>query len=1089
MHHPLQLDSFDELIHVGTLVQLLDSHTLFPTNSILPVSPYYPGLELATAATRWLTGLPLVVDELIVLAAVRVVLVLVVFLVVERACHSSRAGGIGVLVYAASPQFYGFDAQYAYETIALAFAVAVVYLLFVSIDADRPRMGRPFALALGCVVALVFSHHVTTWFTVGFLVVWAAGLYLTSHPLGHLKFRPALGLSAAPSADASAEPSLVSEGEPTAPSSTVSGDELIGKRRRTQAGIVGIAAGVGLVLGGAWTAYVSRLLAPYLGPAFSAAATEISQALGSGHGNRAIFHNAAGGGSSPWVIALILAAAIGWCLLIALSLFSVIFRRSVRGGALRYLPAAIAATFPISLLADVSSSSKAVADRASTFIFFGVALVVGAWLARRISRERRMLERVATIGVATVIFLGSLIFGFGPVVSLLPGPYVVGGDSLSYGSPSLAVAHFTDTHLPAGSIVAADHDNGDLLIAVGGVIPARKVNPEAIFFDRSISLYDIYLIRKDDIHYIVVDDRLAQGLPLYGTYIAAGEPTSRLTVADLDKFNSYPSFIKRIYDNGSIQVYDVTALLHPSARAAPAGPPVGGSGLDVGIFLLATLVAVQWLLRLRRRSGPVHDVEHLVVCGIVSALVIGVFGAFLIRLTHVPPDLVAIVVLLVLLALSLRGMNLHPWRLAVRRRSTETLGPSPSLSPAGDLGDSHAEWRTGGDFAVHHHTDAQSLPLKTSMTFRGIPSKVVGEVDFYDRKEIKDILAYVRVLANPDDEVSARRIVNVPKRGIGDTSVARLAAWAQTEHVPFTEAIDRAAEAGLSAKALRGAEQLSRLLAELRPLVQTVNPADFVQLVADRTGYLAELVAEHTHEADGRIENLAELATQAADFDDVMGFLETVALVADSDELDSDGTRVSLMTLHTAKGLEYPAVFVVGLEEGIFPHFRSLAEPSELEEERRLFYVGITRARRHLAISHAWSRTTWGRTQPAMPSRFVTEVPSHLVDDVGLGSPRRGTGYDTVSADEHLPGATFAPAVPLAARAAAAGPGGRAAPRGSTGAEDLGLAPGDEVVHDHWGHGVVISAKGEGSRAQATVDFDTVGKKNLLLSATPLRKA
>jgi len=216
-----------------------------------------------------------------------------------------------------------------------------------------------------------------------------------------------------------------------------------------------------------------------------------------------------------------------------------------------------------------------------------------------------------------------------------------------------------------------------------------------------------------------------------------------------------------------------------------------------------------------------------------------------------------------------------------------------------------------------------------------------------------------------------------------------------------------------------------------------------------------------------------------------MGFLETVALVADSDELDSDGTRVSLMTLHTAKGLEYPAVFVVGLEEGIFPHFRSLSEPSELEEERRLFYVGITRARRHLAISHAWSRTTWGRTQPAMPSRFVTEVPSHLVDDVGLGSPRRGTGYDTVSGEEHLPGATFAPAVPLAARAA----GSKGGSRGSTGAEDLGLVPGDEVVHDHWGHGVVISAKGEGSRAQATVDFDTVGKKNLLLSATPLRRA
>jgi len=370
-----------------------------------------------------------------------------------------------------------------------------------------------------------------------------------------------------------------------------------------------------------------------------------------------------------------------------------------------------------------------------------------------------------------------------------------------------------------------------------------------------------------------------------------------------------------------------------------------------------------------------------------------------------------------------------------------------------------------GDVAVFYRTNAQSLPLETSMKFTGIPYKVVGGAKFYDRREIKDILAYVRVLANPDDEVSARRIVNVPKRGIGDTSVARLAAWAQVQHVGFSEAIDHAEEAGLSAKALKGAQQLSKTLAELRPLVQTINPADFVQLVADRTGYLAELVAEHTHEADGRIENLGELATQAAEFDDVSAFLETVALVADSDELESDGTRVSLMTLHTAKGLEYPAVFVVGLEEGVFPHSRSLAEPNELEEERRLFYVGITRARRHLAISHAWSRTTWGRAQAAMPSRFVTEVPSHLVEDVGLGSPRRGSGYDSVAGDDHVRGAAF------------------------SGAEDLGLSVGDEVVHDHWGRGVVVAAKGEGARAQATVDFESVGKKNLLLSATPLRRA
>jgi DNA helicase-2/ATP-dependent DNA helicase PcrA len=388
-----------------------------------------------------------------------------------------------------------------------------------------------------------------------------------------------------------------------------------------------------------------------------------------------------------------------------------------------------------------------------------------------------------------------------------------------------------------------------------------------------------------------------------------------------------------------------------------------------------------------------------------------------------------------------------------------------------------AESLAWGDVAIFYRTNAQSRALETSLKFTGIPYKVVGGAKFYDRREVKDILAYVRVLANPDDEVSARRIVNVPKRGIGDTSVARVAAWARVNGVSFSEALDRADEVGLTSKALRGAELLSKTLTELRPLVSTVNPADFIQLVADRTGYMAELVAEHSHEADGRIENIAELASEAAEFDDVIGFLETVALVADSDEIDGDGTRVSLMTLHTAKGLEYPAVFIVGLEDGIFPHMRSIAEPLELEEERRLFYVGITRARRHLALSHAWVRTIFGRTQHNIPSRFLSEVPSELIKDVGLVTTRESRNLST----ELRPGSSYLASTPLVARPAG--------PRASSGAEDLGLVAGEEVVHDHWGPGVVIDTKGEGSRAQATVAFDSVGKKSLLLSATPLRRA
>jgi DNA helicase-2/ATP-dependent DNA helicase PcrA len=216
------------------------------------------------------------------------------------------------------------------------------------------------------------------------------------------------------------------------------------------------------------------------------------------------------------------------------------------------------------------------------------------------------------------------------------------------------------------------------------------------------------------------------------------------------------------------------------------------------------------------------------------------------------------------------------------------------------------------------------------------------------------------------------------------------------------------------------------------------------------------------------------------------------------------------MTLHTAKGLEFPAVFVVGLEDGIFPHFRSLGEPAELEEERRLFYVGITRARRHLSVSHAWTRTIWGRTQQNIPSRFLSEVPPELVKDVGLVSTRAGRDYssdryssdryssDRYSSDRYSDsygdrrrdygdssgstrGSSFLPVNAL--------PNRPAGPRASSGAEDLGLVAGDKVIHDHWGPGLVISAKGEGSRAQATVDFDSVGQKSLLLSATPLRRA
>ena len=424
-----------------------------------------------------------------------------------------------------------------------------------------------------------------------------------------------------------------------------------------------------------------------------------------------------------------------------------------------------------------------------------------------------------------------------------------------------------------------------------------------------------------------------------------------------------------------------------------------------------------------------------------------------------------------------------------------------------------AEHLTYGDVAVFYRTNAQSRVVEEELVRQGIPYKVIGGTRFYDRREIRDVLAYLRLVANPGDEMSARRIVNVPKRGIGNTSVVRLSAWAATHGLSVAAALSHAEEAGLTGKALRGAQELDGLLGELRKAATEVAPGDLVELVVKRTGYLEELVADGSLEAEGRIESIGELATAADEYESLAELLETVALVSDSDELEADSSRVSLMTLHTAKGLEFPAVFLVGMEDGIFPHARTLGEPVELEEERRLCYVGITRARRFLYLSHAWTRMLWGRTMPGLPSRFLAEVPDELVRDAGGGRVfGAGTGPGTRSGNGWRAGPGRTPGRAGPGRPAGrGGPGGRpgpddapwergsswgsgegtraAAPRSSTGAEDLGLAAGDRVLHDHWGQGVVVTARGEGDRAQATVRFDSVGQKNLLLCAAPLRRA
>ena len=305
------------------------------------------------------------------------------------------------------------------------------------------------------------------------------------------------------------------------------------------------------------------------------------------------------------------------------------------------------------------------------------------------------------------------------------------------------------------------------------------------------------------------------------------------------------------------------------------------------------------------------------------------------------------------------------------------------------------------DVAVFYRTNAQSRTLEDVLVREGVPYQIVGGVRFYERAEVKDVMAYLSVISNENDSVSLERIINVPKRGLGATSVARLSEYAQRNGISLYDALAEADEAGLTGKALRACSQVRGLFEGWRVAAREVPPSEMVEAVLDESGYKAELEAENTVEAESRLENLAELVNAAAEYERVEpeatldGFLQEQALFSESDRLTGEG-RVTLMTLHNAKGLEYDHVFVVGMEEGTFPHARSMDEQN-LEEERRLCYVGITRARKTLTLSYARVRSTYGEREYQMPSRFLSEIPERFKAGTVPGGPARRDGWGGAS--------------------------------------------------------------------------------------------
>ncbi len=402
-----------------------------------------------------------------------------------------------------------------------------------------------------------------------------------------------------------------------------------------------------------------------------------------------------------------------------------------------------------------------------------------------------------------------------------------------------------------------------------------------------------------------------------------------------------------------------------------------------------------------------------------------------------------------------------------------------------------------GDVAVFYRTNAQSRVIEDVLMRVGAPYRVFGGVRFYQRKEIKDVLGYLRLLLNPQDVISFRRVVNMPKRGIGDATVSAVESFAREEGISVIDAAHRVDEiATLAARAKGAVAGFVQVMDALQGhLDDGAGPPRMVEFAGQESGYLAELEEDRTVEAQGRIENLQEMAGVAAEImarepdTDLAGFLEQVSLVGEQDEYDEEESVITLMTLHIAKGLEFPVVFMVGMEDGIFPHYRSMTDAAALEEERRLAYVGITRAQRRLYLCHAWSRTLFGQTQYNPASRFLAELPEHLLElkeHESRSRPRRDgrppartkaeRSYSVVG----LPGTSGATDVE---------PGWSAPrPAGVSKREPVGISAGDTVIHERWGEGVVTTVSGMGDDAEATISFSDVGEKRVLLAYAPLTK-
>ena len=410
------------------------------------------------------------------------------------------------------------------------------------------------------------------------------------------------------------------------------------------------------------------------------------------------------------------------------------------------------------------------------------------------------------------------------------------------------------------------------------------------------------------------------------------------------------------------------------------------------------------------------------------------------------------------------------------------------------------------DFAILYRTNAQSRVMEENLLKSNIPFRLVGGQRFFERLEIKDLLAYLRLIVNPQDDLSFRRIVNSPKRGVGATSLEKLSNFASMHQFSLLEASSQTAISPLSGKAAKALEKFATTIEELRKMQEFLSISEFVEQVIEKTGYLAALEQQHTMEADARIENIQEFISVAKQFEQdrleeeseespLLQFLTDLSLVSDVDSDDGDGRMVTLMTLHAAKGLEFPVVFIIGLEEGIFPSLRSMMEHDDVEEERRLAYVGITRAEQKLFLTNAYSRLLYGRTQTNRPSRFVLEIGEELFDSnqqqsYSYTSRESSSFASKTSSTGSLFDKYRAKSQATAYQPKTVQPSSIQPVRKQTVAANDGAVwkVGDKVMHKKWNVGTVVKVTGEGTNQEIDVAFAGMGIKRLLASFAPIER-